>query len=363
MGCKQRWLDQDQGTKAIRALNGSVNSRDAANTMPDADHRLSGELLQASEKIVAKLFPIGQRFWRAVTPQRTSMDRYDTIIIKQWLESVLICLGREAVRIGKINERLPRILVKFINSGHDNGIIHAKADKGQPLMKMMVLRIGIILTLILIVALPYSVHGDQLSIDDCNESQLETILTRAQNGDRISFNCSGLILITRPKIIDRNILLDGTAQQVTLSGNDAQQVFVVNANASLTLSTLTIIGGQRDRAWGGIFNLGTMIVAPSNIRHRQHSTINASSLTVSESSFIDNQGDGIYNSGTLTVKRSTFVRNKHGIDNASGEVEIINSTFVANQAPPGQICGAIANADVLTIVGSTFADNVASGGG
>ena len=230
-------------------------------------------------------------------------------------------------------------------------------------MKMMVLRIGIILTLILIVALPYSVHGDQLSIDDCNESQLETILTRAQNGDRISFNCSGLILITRPKIIDRNILLDGTAQQVTLSGNDAQQVFVVNANASLTLSTLTIIGGQSNGLGGGIFNRGTLIVARTTFKQNKHGIINFGTLTVSESSFIDNQGDGIYNSGTLTVKRSTFVRNKHGIDNASGEVEIINSTFVANQAPPGQIGGAIANAGVLTIVGSTFADNVASGGG
>src|SRR5258706_10684205 len=291
MGRKQRWLDQDQGTKAIRALNGSVNSRDAANTMPDADHRLSGELLQASEKIVAKLFPIGQRFWRAVTPQRTSMDRYDTIIIKQWLESVLICLGREAVRIGKINERLPRILVKFINSGHDNGIIHAKADKGQPLMKMMVLRIGILLTLILIVALPYSVHGDQLSIDDCNESQLETILTRAQNGDRISFNCSGLILITRPKIIDRNILLDGTAQQVTLSGNDAQQVFVVNVNASLTLSTLTIIGGQSNGLGSGIFNRGTLIVLRTTFKQNKQGIIHFCTPTVNERRLIHNYGD------------------------------------------------------------------------
>src|SRR5262249_11270689 len=151
--------------------------------------------------------------------------------------------------------------------------------------------------------------------------------------------------------------------QITLSGNDSQQVFIVNAKANLELMNLTITGGQSNGLGGGVFNRGTVTTNRVVFTQNKHGIINFGTLNATESTFADNRGDGIYNSGQLAVDRSIFARNKHGIDNASGEVNIVNSTFVANQAPPGQIGGAIANAGVLTIAGSTFADNAASGGG
>jgi hypothetical protein len=228
---------------------------------------------------------------------------------------------------------------------------------------MTILRAGIILTLLFIIGLPHFAWADQLSIDDCTESQLDAALAKARNGDRITFECSGTLQITRSKVIDTDITLDGSGQQVTLSGNDKQQVLIVNKNATLTISDLTITKAQVDGLGGGIYNRGTLKVTRTVFKQNKHGIVNFGTLTATQSTFEDNLGDGIYSGGKVTVIGSTFARNSHGIDNASGEVNVVNSTFVANQAPPGQIGGAIASAGTLTVIGSTLADNAATGGG
>src|SRR5215468_8853306 len=121
-------------------------------------------------------------------------------------------------------------------------------------MRMTILRAGIILTLWLIIGLPNSARANQLSIDDCSESQLDVALAKAHRGDQITFGCSGTIQITSPKAIDADIILDGSGQQVILSGKDKQQIFVVGKNATLAISDLTITEAQVDGLGGGIYN-------------------------------------------------------------------------------------------------------------
>src|SRR5207245_10320449 len=120
------------------------------------------------------------------------------------------------------------------------------------------------------------------------------------------------------------------------------QALLVNAGVTLSLSDLTLSGGQTDGLGGAIFNRGTLSTLRVTFTGNKHGIVNFGTLSATDSTFADNRGDGIYNSGKLSVSGSLFARNAHGIDNASGDVVIANSTFAANQAPPGQIGGGVA---------------------
>jgi len=197
----------------------------------------------------------------------------------------------------------------------------------------------------------------------CDERSFVQALAQAGKDDTIQFGCSGTITIRRTLNVTQEITLNGSGQQVILSGDNSLQILIVNSGASLSLSDLTLSGGQTNGLGGAIFNRGALSTLRVTFSGNKHGIVNFGTLTATDNTFADNLGDGIYNSGTLHVSGSLFARNAHGIDNASGEVTVSNSTFSANHAPPSQIGGGIANGGTITIVNSTFSDNRASGGG
>jgi hypothetical protein len=151
------------------------------------------------------------------------------------------------------------------------------------------------------------------------------------------------------------------AGSLTVSGGGQSRVFEVDAPATVSISGLTITGGDgvadpsdtglNAGQGGGVLSFGSL-------------TIKAS--TVSGNSTI--AGGGIFSYlGTLTIRDSSVSANSAfggaGIDNFEGAVTISGSTLDDNFAPDGA-GGAIYNDDGAVVMnGSTLADNFANSGG
>ena len=129
---------------------------------------------------------------------------------------------------------------------------------------------------------------------------------------------------------------------VTISGNNAVRVFLVDSGVTATISDLTISNGSAaDGEGGGIRNDGTLTVTDSTIAGNSAPDDgggifnNTGVLNVTDSTIADNYFGGIWNSsGTLTVTNSTIAGNSSlegaGIWNSSGTLTVTNSTIAGN---------------------------------
>ena len=149
------------------------------------------------------------------------------------------------------------------------------------------------------------------------------------------------------------------ASIVTVSGNDAIEVFSVASGVTATLSNLTISNGSSFgpsyAEGGGIASAGTLTVANCI-------------LASNTSGFV---GGGITNSGTLTVDASEFYENivslaadggggeGAAIASAGGIVAVNSCIFVDNTAAQGGVVYDIEGN--LTVRYSTFSGNGANG--
>jgi len=165
------------------------------------------------------------------------------------------------------------------------------------------------------------------------------------------------------------------ASVVTISGNNAVQVFSVLGDTMAALSGLTVSQGNTNQDGGGINNQGTLTVTSCTFGN--NSTIgtgggiaNDGTLTITNSTFETNSagfGGGIENEGTLSVIGSTIEHNTAtfggGIDNdENGTLTLTTTTFSLNTATSRG--GGIFNsgASPLTVSGSTFSSNSAGPG-
>jgi len=207
---------------------------------------------------------------------------------------------------------------------------------------------------------------------DSGTGSLRAAVAAANPGDTISFapSLSGTITLTSGAItLAQNITIAGPgATAISVSGNNASSIFVVQSGASATISGLTLTAGagtacyEGDVCGGAIFNQGTLTV----------NTVTFTNNTASPASF--GEGGAIYNDtgATLSVTNSPFSGNKAqfggAIGNESPNATITNSTFTSNTAQAGQddypfaYGGAVYSDDDVTITGSTFATNLATGG-
>jgi hypothetical protein len=177
---------------------------------------------------------------------------------------------------------------------------------------------------------------------------------RNQNPVDFQDGLSGTITLTSgPVMISKLLTIDGPGVSViTVSGNKTQQIFNVPAPFTVTISGLTIANGSAGEG-GAISNGGA--------------------LTVTGCTFSGNSagnGGGIANFGSLAITGSTFTGNSAnsngghigggGIWNAA-TVILTNSILSGNSSITGG--GGIANGfdGTLTITGSTFSNNSASG--
>ncbi len=194
-----------------------------------------------------------------------------------------------------------------------------------------------------------------LTVTDCSDdSQLQadvSIANSDNDGDTITFSCSGDILLSGTLSITGSMTIDGSGQSVTLDGYNQVQVFSTSSS-DLTLNALTITNGTIPGDGGGIFN--------------NDGTLSISNSTLSNNSAPNEfgSGGGIFNNGgTLSIDNSTFANNSAsgeggGIFNNGGTLSINNSTFANNSASGDG--GGIFNNGTVSISTSTIANNSAS---
>lgn len=159
-------------------------------------------------------------------------------------------------------------------------------------------------------------------VSTCNEASLNTALT---GGGAVTFTCSGTITVTSTKTISINTTIDGTGQNVIISGGNSVQIFVVNSGITLGITQMTISNGSAVNG-GAISSQGTV-----NILQSTFSNNVATGAVFSAGGAIFNNG------GVLDVDSSTFTGNSAAVGGAigaenAGFASILNSTFSANSA-------------------------------
>lgn len=170
--------------------------------------------------------------------------------------------------------------------------------------------------------------GGPTMVTTCDKPSLDAALAATPPGGTVAFGCSGTI--TDPLTLAQDVTLDGTGQQVTLSGGGVSTVISVTAGTSVTLNDLTITGGY---ASGSLLEDSAAVVTATTA------------------------AGGIYNGGALTLLNSTVISNTatygialyYGGPLGTGPVNNVNDEYG----------GGILNEGTLHAIGSTLVDNAA----
>jgi hypothetical protein len=195
-------------------------------------------------------------------------------------------------------------------------------------------------------------------------------IAAAQSGDTIVFasSLSGqTITLNDQLVINKSLTIQGLgAQNLTISGGEHGRVFEVYGNVQVTLTGMTITGGDGyesndGRFWqyatdgGAILNFATLTL--------QSCTVFNNTAYVGGTR---SEGGGIYNGGTLALSGSTVSSNGAGngggiynavtgIYNGAGNLTISSSTVTGNTAYGEG--GGIYNGGTLAVSYSTLTGN------
>ena len=175
--------------------------------------------------------------------------------------------------------------------------------------------------------------------------------------------------------LDKSLAIAGpNPNLLTISGNQASRVFLVNSGVSVTIDNLKVANGAvaspSHDFGGGILNAGTLTISNCVI-----TKCSIAGPSAGSSAFVLIEGGGISNSGTLSIVDSSVIENAvsggsinrgGGIGNRSGSMTINGSTIANNSvtAPGGSSAsgGGISNeTGTVTITGSLIADNTCAG--
>lgn len=217
---------------------------------------------------------------------------------------------------------------------------------------------------------------------DSGAGTLRQAIADAMPGDQITFAPAldgQTITLASPLVISAPLSIDGSSlgTPVTISGNNAVRVLHIYTNTHVTLDSLTIAHGRMitgdafssfPRGGGGLIEPGAVV------------TLTRSAVVSNTATYYDpdwdeyyGNGGGIYNLGTLTVIDTTFTDNvassrtgyvigSGGAIYNQGTLTVRDSTFTGNAAESG---GAIysRSGTKLTVERTTISDNSAPCGG
>jgi hypothetical protein len=216
---------------------------------------------------------------------------------------------------------------------------------------------------------------------DSGTGSLRAAIAAAQSGDTIVFDPSlayqTISLSSGPLALGNNLTINGLGANVlAISGNNASQLFTLSGTSQVRLSNLTLTGGMSSKG-AAVFIDGTAALtldsdvlsgnqavsdANGNALGGAVYTSTGASLTIENTSFVNNQANGannsfggaIANAGTLAITSATFTSNA-----------ALGSTTAEGSPPGGSLGGAIGNLDgaTATITLSTFTGNQALGTG
>jgi hypothetical protein len=173
---------------------------------------------------------------------------------------------------------------------------------------------AILFSIVVLALMPVHVFAAGV-VNTCDDATLTTMLG---GGGLVTFGCSGTIPIATTKTISVNTVIDGSGQNVILSGQNARKIFFVNAGVTLEIRNITLSNGNQTNG-GAIENNGTTIVSnvtfSNNTSHWGAAILNRATgtLTVSNSTFTGNtdlqSGGAINTDGVATISASTFTNN------------------------------------------------------
>jgi len=219
-----------------------------------------------------------------------------------------------------------------------------------------------------------------------NAGDLRYVLTQSNSAggtNSIIFQpgLSGTILLKAvlPNI-GNNLSLGGPViDSVIVNANKLGSVFVVAAGETVSISNLTITGGDGGNLGGGILNNGTLAISNCIIQNNVGGAVgnvtggggimNLGTMTVTNCTVADNTtgrvGGGIFNNGTMTISNSSVIHNTAsdgpGGIWTQGTLTISNSTISGNT---GDIGGGIQiSGGLLTLANSTLSGNTGGVGG
>lgn len=225
-------------------------------------------------------------------------------------------------------------------------------------------------------------------VKTCNAASL---LAALSGGGTVTFACSGTITVPATITIFMDTTIDGSGQNVTISGGGKVEVFLVNALITLNLDHLTVADGTDEGYGGAVSNLGNLYVVYCTFQGNTANTFskggggwggaiaNYGYLNVTNSTFKNNTAKGlggaIFNSTGATLTNSTFSNNNAngggavftgnstGIGNGTGFLGVNNCTFNNNSA--SYAGGGIVNITsyITVITNSTFYANSGGTGG
>jgi hypothetical protein len=191
---------------------------------------------------------------------------------------------------------------------------------------------------------PLSIPATTITVTNTNDSgagSLRQALADANDGDTINFAVTGTIGLTSAELsVDKNITISGPgADSLAVNANYHRRVFNIRPGANVTISRLTMTGGDIRVSLGnggGILN--------------DHGTLELTNCAVEGNAA--GYGGGIYNDGrkgsvTLTLLNSTVT------DNIATDVTWAYGGGIYNNAQDGSA--------VLTIISSTISSNSAIG--
>jgi hypothetical protein len=178
----------------------------------------------------------------------------------------------------------------------------------------------------------------------------------------VDCSAANAITFTSHITLTKSVTIDGTGHNITISGNNATDLFAINGGISVSFKALTMSNGNANNVGGNTAAGGAIL---------NNGTLNVTNCTFSSNTSVG-AGGAIANSGIATIVGSTFTGNT-GRGNGGGAISntssgislsVANSTFSGNAAnvisSAGNGGGAILSNAALTVTNSTFASNSAT---
>ena len=191
---------------------------------------------------------------------------------------------------------------------------------------------------------------------------LREALRDAPAGIEVRFDAavdnSTLTLTSGQLTLTRNVDINGSAltEGISISGNNASRVFVINAGVEANLSALTIRDGKAPNGGNG----GNGSNAADN------GFLSGNSATAGSAGGAGQSGGGIYNNGMLTLTRCTIISNTagrggNGGNGGSGSYDYTSGAR-GGRGGHGGLGGGIYNVGTLDLSACTLSSNTAGAG-
>src|SRR5262249_41379536 len=153
-----------------------------------------------------------------------------------------------------------------------------------------------------------------LNLNASGVGSLSAVLAAAASGDTIEVasGLSGTITPAATLTVANNVTIEGPgAGVISVSGNNANRVFAINAGVTATISGLTITKGSVTANESGPLSLGGggILNETGSVLTLTQCTLSNNTATAS-SATVDVFGGGLLNEGTATVNSCTFSGNE-----------------------------------------------------